>query len=199
MINACIHRRKAKAEADFAESGVSKLGPTPLAGSVMQSAIVSQDSAGAQAWEDATGDGWGDAEDDVWNDAHAKDAKGGNEWADPDDDIDLTSMIGGAIADKTTKTGAEGNENRRNRATNPFARDSPVTTHWTRRDRRSTGARPTARRTADGDGTTATWTATPTRHPRGSRGDARRTSMLRPPHPPHGGTDAQPCRCTPRT
>ena len=108
MINACIHRRKARAEAEFAESGVSKLGPTPLAGSVMQSAIVSQDSTGAQAWEDATGDGWGDAEDDVWNDAHAKDAKGGNEWADPDDDIDLTSMIGGAIADKTTKTGAEG-------------------------------------------------------------------------------------------
>ena len=106
MINACIHRRNARAEAEFAESGVAKLGPTPLAGSVMQSAIVSQDSAGAQAWEDATGDGWGDAEDDVWNDARANDAKGGNGWADPDDDIDLTSMLGGAIADKTTRTGA---------------------------------------------------------------------------------------------
>ena len=80
----------------------------------MQSAIVSQDSAGAQAWEDATADGWGDAEDDVWNDARANDAKGGNGWADPDDDIDLTSMLGGAIADKTTRTGAaEGHENRR--------------------------------------------------------------------------------------
>ena len=46
MIDACIHRRKVRAEAEFAASGVSNLGPTPLAGSVMQSAIVSQDSAG---------------------------------------------------------------------------------------------------------------------------------------------------------
>ena len=142
MINACIHRRNARAEAEFAESGVAKLGPTPLAGSVMQSAIVSQDSAGAQAWEDATADGWGDAEDDVWNDARANDAKGGNGWADPDDDIDLTSMLGGAIADKTTRTGAaEGHTKTDEKQIdeNPSfgPRSPPVTTHWTRRDQRS--------------------------------------------------------------
>ena len=199
MINACIHRRKARAEAEFAESGVAKLGPTPLAGSVMQSAIVSQDSAGAQAWEDATADGWGDAEDDVWNDARANDAKGGNGWTDPDDDIDLTSMLGGAIADKTTKTGAaEGTKTDEQQidekpTVRPEESDGDDALDETR-------SRPTARRTADGDGTTATWTATPTRRPRASRGrcpadfgcSSRRTGSWR-------NRSRSSRRCTPRT
>ena len=54
MLNACIHRRVARREAEFAESGVSALGPTPLAGMVIKSAIR-QDSVETQNWEDANG------------------------------------------------------------------------------------------------------------------------------------------------
>ena len=103
MLNACIHRRVARREAEFAESGVSALGPTPLAGMVIKSAIR-QDSVETQNWEDATGDGWNDGlgdELDAWNDPSA--TNNGDGWEDPDDGIDLASMLGGAIADKTKK------------------------------------------------------------------------------------------------
>ena len=200
MLNACIHRRVARREAEFAESGVSALGPTPLAGMVIKSAIR-QDSVETQNWEDATGDGWNDGlgdELDAWNDPSA--TNDGDGWEDPDDGIDLASMLGGAIADKTKKNDPAAEEQIANDPKEAAAAAATTSARSTRRDPRTTGAPPTARRTAGGAGTTATSTATRTRRPRGSRARCPEVSGCSGPRTGRWRSRSRSSRlCTPRT